>query len=70
MIAETWTNEFKKEENFYNPKGSEVRAYQLRPGDIIEVNAAALGLSGDPVSYPQSVTATAYGSSSIAKALN
>ena len=69
MIAETWTNEFKKEENFYNPKGSEVRAYQLRPGDIIEVNAAALGLSGDPVSYPQSVTATAYGSSSIAKAL-
>lgn len=70
MIEETWTNEFKKEENFYNAKGSTVRAYQLVHGDVVEVNKAALGLSADPTSYPQEVTATAYGTSTLAKALN
>lgn len=70
MIEETWTNEFKKEENFYNPKGSTVRAYQLVHGDIVEVNKTALGLSADPASYPQAVTAAAYGTSTLAKALN
>lgn len=69
MIAETWTNEFKKEENFYNPKGSEVRAYQLAHGDVIELNKEALGLTEDPTSYPEAVTATAYGTSTIAKQL-
>lgn len=69
MIEETWTNEFKKEENFYNPKGSTVRGYQLTHGDIVEVNKAALGLSVDPASYPQAVTAAAYGTSTLAKAL-
>lgn len=70
MIEETWINAFKKEENFYNAKGSTVRAYQLVHGDIIEVNKAALGLSADPSAYPQEVTAAAYGTSTLAKALN
>lgn len=70
MIEETWTNEFKKEENFYNAKESTVRAYQLVHGDVIELNKAALGLTADPSSYPQAVTATAYDTSTIAKALN
>ena len=69
MIEETWTNEFKKEENFYNPAGSTVRAYQLIHGDIVELNKDALGLSADPTSYPQAVTAAAYGTSTLAKAL-
>lgn len=61
MIEEEWTKEFQKEENFYNPSGSVVRAGQLAPGDVIELNAAALGLTADPASYPTAVTATAYG---------
>ena len=69
LIDETWTNEFKKEENFYNPKGSEVRAYQLRPGDIIELNKAALGYTEDPKKYPEAVEAKAYGTSTVAKQL-
>lgn len=70
MIEEEWTNNFKKEENFYNKNGAEVRAYQLAPGDIIELNRAALGLAADPVSYPVNVSGTAYGTSTYAKALN
>lgn len=70
MIEETWTKNFSKEENFVNANGSTVRAYQLAPGDIIELNAAALGLAADPVSYPVNVSATAYGTSTYAKALN
>ena len=70
MIEETWTNNFTKEENFYSKQGSVVRAYQLAPGDIIELNAAALDLAADPVSYPVNVSATAYGTSTYAKALN
>lgn len=70
LIAEEWTNEWKKEENFVNGANTEVRAYQLASGDIIELNAAALGLSADPASYPVSVSATAYGFSTVAKALN
>lgn len=70
VIAQEWTNEWQKEENFVNGANTEVRAYQLAHGDMIELNAAALGLSADPASYPVSVTATAYGSSSLAKALN
>lgn len=70
VIEEEWTKNFQKEENFYNKAGSVVRAYQLKPGDIVELNAAALDLSADPASYPVSVSATAYGSSTYAKALN
>ena len=70
VIAEEWTREFQKEENFYNKNGDTVRAYQLAPGDVIELNAAALGLVAAPVSYPVNVSATAYGTSTIAKALN
>ena len=39
MIAEDWTNNFKKESNFYNAAGSVVRAYDLCVGDIVEVSA-------------------------------
>lgn len=70
LIEEQWTNSFQKEENFYNKANTEVRAYQLAPGDVIELNKAALGITADPASYPVSVSATAYGSSTIAKALN
>lgn len=70
LIEEQFTNSFQKEENFYNKAGSEVRAYQLAPGDIIELNKAALGITADPARYPVSVTATAYGTSTIAKVLN
>lgn len=70
LNAEDWTHEFQKEENFVNEKGDVVRAYQLVHGDVIEVNKAALGLTKDPTSYPQTVGAVAYDSSVIAKALN
>lgn len=70
MIAEQWTNSFQKEENYYNKKNTELRAYQLKPGDVIELNMAALGLSSDPSSYPQAVTAAVYDSSAVAKVLN
>ena len=70
VIDETFTKSFTKEENYYNKSGSTVRAYQLAPGDIIEMNAAALGLSADPVSYPVNVSAATYGTSTYAKALN
>ena len=70
VIAEEWTKDFQKEENFYNKNGETVRAYQLAPGDIIELNAAALGLVADPVSYPVNVSGATYGTSTYAKALN
>lgn len=70
MIEEEWTKNFQKEENFYNKNGAEVRAYQLAPGDIIELNRAALGLAADPVSYPVNVSGATYGTSTYAKALN
>lgn len=70
MIEEEYNRSFQKAENFYNASGTEVRAYQLAPGDIIELNKAALGINADPVSYPVSVSATAYGTSTVAKALN
>ena len=70
VIEEEWTKNFLKEENFYNKNGETVRAYQLAPGDIIELNAAALGLVADPASYPVNVSAATYGTSTYAKALN
>lgn len=70
VIEEEWTRNFQKEENYFNPQGHEARAYQLAPGDVIELNKAALGITADPVSYPVNVSATAYGGSSYAKALN
>ena len=70
IIEEEWTKSFQKEENFYSKNGEVVRAYQLAPGDVVELNATALGLSSEPVSYPVSVSATAYGSSTYAKVLN
>lgn len=45
MIAEEWTNTFKKESNFYNEAGDVVRAYDLAVGDIVEVSA--LGFDGE-----------------------
>ena len=46
MIAEDWTNNFKKESNFFNEAGSVVRAYDLMVGDIVEVSAE--GFTGTP----------------------
>lgn len=69
MIEEEYNNSFKRETLYYNPANTEVRAYQLRPGDIIEVNAKALSLSADPASYPVAVTASTYDTSLVAKAL-
>lgn len=70
LIEEQWNNSFQLEENFVNAKDSELRSYQLVHGDTIELNKAALGLSADPTTYPQAVTATTYGSSTFAKVLN
>ena len=47
IIAEEWTNSFKKEINFYNLAGDVVRAYDLAVGDIVEVSAE--GFTGTPV---------------------
>lgn len=69
MIEEEYSRKFMAEDNFYNAANTEVRAYQLKPGDVIELNAKALGLSAAPSSYPVAVTAKAYGSSSLAKYL-
>lgn len=69
LIEEEWAKIFQKEENFYNPNGTEVRAYQLAPGDIIELNKAALGITADPATYPKAVAATKYGTSTVAKIL-
>lgn len=41
VIAEDFTKEFLKEENFFNEKGKTVRAYQLSKGDIIELSPTA-----------------------------
>lgn len=70
LIEEQYNRAFQKEENFVNAKNSELRAYQLRHGDIIELNKVALGLTADPTTYPKSVTSATYGTSTYAKALN
>lgn len=41
LIAEEYSNAFKKESNFYNAKGDVVRAYELAKGDVVEVSAEA-----------------------------
>lgn len=39
VIAEEWTNRFKKTSNFFNAAGDRVRCYELAVGDIFEVSA-------------------------------
>lgn len=68
LIEEQYNRSFQNEGNFINAKNSELRAYQLRHGDTVELNKAALGLTAEPASYPMAVTAATYGSSSFAKA--
>ena len=46
MIAEEWTNTFKKESNFFNEAGEIVRGYEMAKGDIVEVSE--LGFTGTP----------------------
>lgn len=41
MIAEDYNSRFKKESNFFNEAKSVVRAYELKPMDIIELSAEA-----------------------------
>ena len=40
VIEEEFTNNFKKESNFFNKAGDIVRAYELAPGDILEISEA------------------------------
>jgi len=40
VIEEEFTNNFKKESNFYNEAGDVVRAYELAKGDILEISEA------------------------------
>ena len=46
MISEDWTNNFKKESNYFNEAGKVVRAYDLAAGDIVEVSKE--GFTGEP----------------------
>lgn len=41
VIAEEWTNTFKKTSNFYNEAGDRVRSYELAVGDVFEASAEA-----------------------------
>ncbi len=36
--AEEWTNEWKKEGNFFNAKGDIVKAYEVKPYDVVEIS--------------------------------
>jgi hypothetical protein len=40
IIEEEFTNNFKKESNFFNAAGDVVRAYELAVGDILEISEA------------------------------
>ena len=40
IIAEDWTNNFKKESNFYNAQGDVMRCYELAVGDVLEISEA------------------------------
>ena len=40
IIEEDFTNNFKKESNFFNAEGDVVRAYELAVGDILEISEA------------------------------
>lgn len=40
IIEEEFTNNFKKESNFFNAAGDVVRAYELAAGDILEISEA------------------------------
>lgn len=54
VIAEDWTREFQKEENFFNESGKTVKAYGLSKGDIFEISDAAFDgtpVAGKTVSY-------------------
>lgn len=46
VIAEEYSNSFKKISNFYNAAGDVVRAYDLVVGDIVEISAE--GFTGTP----------------------
>lgn len=41
IIAEEWTNTFKKTSNFFNLAGDVVRSYELAVGDVFEASAEA-----------------------------
>lgn len=40
IIEEEWTNNWKKDSNFYNKAGDVVRGYELAVGDVLEISAA------------------------------
>lgn len=47
LIAEDYSNAYKAEYNFYNPKDSYVRAYEIAPGDVFELSADLITVNGN-----------------------
>lgn len=54
MIEEEYNNTFKKESNFFNANGTTVRAYELKPLDVVEISAS--GFSATPSASGVTVT--------------
>lgn len=54
MIEEEYNNVFKKESNFFNANGTTVRAYELKPLDVVEISAS--GFSATPSADGVTVT--------------
>lgn len=56
VIAEEWTNTFKKTSNFFNAAGDRVRSYELAVGDVFEVSAEGFSKVPTKGAKIQSVT--------------
>lgn len=56
VIAEEWTNTFKKTSNFFNAAGDRVRSYELAVGDVFEVSAEGFSKTPTKGAKIQSVT--------------
>lgn len=56
VIAEEWTNTFKKTSNFFNAAGDRVRSYELAVGDVFEVSAEGFSKAPTEGAKIQSVT--------------
>lgn len=56
VIAEEWTNTFKKTSNFFNATGDRVRSYELAVGDVFEVSAEGFSKVPTKGAKIQSVT--------------
>ena len=56
VIAEEWTNTFKKTSNVFNAAGDRVRSYELAVGDVFEVSAEGFSKVPTKGAKIQSVT--------------